>query len=113
MDNPTLIGKCLGCDRMRRLEDLTVQDTTVKLGGACVECMAPPRGRKWVLMSHKCRTDPKFALAVYNEIKKSKGQKLFILMYGLPEGAKPPGDSDEPATDEPPPARRPALSLVR
>ena len=81
MNKVTEIGRCKGCDRRGRLES-----------GVCQECLtSPKRGRKWAEMSHRCRTEPAFALACYNAIKLSSGKKLFEIMYGLPPGAVPTG----------------------
>jgi len=75
------IGSCKGCDRRSRLD-----------GGVCHECLnSPRRGRKWAEMSHRCRTDPAFALACYNAVKTVSGKKIFEIMYGLPPSAIPPG----------------------
>ena len=64
------IGRCIGCDRPAHLDD-----------GVCEACLAG-RGRRWAEMSHRCRTDPKFALAVYAQIKTDRGRELFLRAYG-------------------------------
>jgi hypothetical protein len=33
-------------------------------------------------MSHRCRTDPEFALAVYSQLKTDRGRALFLSVYG-------------------------------
>lgn len=33
-------------------------------------------------MSNRCRTDPEFALAVYERITSDRGRELFLRMYG-------------------------------
>lgn len=77
MGSVTEIGSCIGCNRRFRLSD-----------GVCQECVSH-RGRKWAEDSHRVRTDPVFALKVYRAIKNDSGRKIFEVMYGLPEGAKP------------------------
>ncbi len=69
------MGRCMGCDAMARLDD-----------GVCRECLAPPRGRVWARMSHRVRTDPAYALAVYRGIKTDFGRRLFVRVYGMPFG---------------------------
>jgi hypothetical protein len=64
------IGRCIGCDRSGRLED-----------GVCHACLTR-RGRKWAEMSNRCRTDPEFALSVYESLKTDRGRELFLAMYG-------------------------------
>ena len=64
------IGRCIGCDRSARL-----------YAGVCEACLSR-RGRKWAEMSHRCRTEPEFALAVYTQIKTDRGRELFLWMYG-------------------------------
>lgn len=64
------IGRCIGCWEPARLDD-----------GACDDCLAR-RGRKWVVMSARCRTDPDFALEVFKRIKDNRGRRLFLSMYG-------------------------------
>ncbi len=64
------IGRCIGCDRPGRLWD-----------GVCDACLTQ-RGRKWAVMSYKCRTDPEFALAVYSQITTDRGRELFLRVYG-------------------------------
>jgi len=64
------IGKCIGCDRADRLHD-----------GVCEACLTR-RGRKWAEMSNRCRTDPEFALTVYEKIATDRGRQLFLTMYG-------------------------------
>jgi hypothetical protein len=34
-------------------------------------------------MSHRCRTEPEFALAVYAKIKTDRGREMFLTMYGV------------------------------
>jgi len=68
-DIPT-IGRCIGCDRPSRLKN-----------GVCEPCLTR-RGRKWAVMSYRCRTEPEFALAVYVSIKTERGRELFLWMYG-------------------------------
>jgi len=104
MDKPTEIGKCIGCDRTRGADGSPLRlDDRV-----CEHCLnSPRRGRKWAMMSHRCRTEPAFALQVYNSIEKSSGKKTFIMMYGLPEGATPPED-DEDA----PPVQKSVVGVV-
>ena len=64
------IGRCIGCDRSSRLDD-----------GVCTACLTR-RGRKWAEMSNRCRTDPEFALAVYEQLTTDRGRELFLAMYG-------------------------------
>ena len=110
----TEIGRCKGCYKgPQRLDD-----------GACDNCLTDPkRGRKWVEMSHRLRTDPAFALESFNKIgirkpeREIAGKLLFIRMYGLPAGAVCPPElqklvdalSEEDDDEEP----RPVLRLVR
>jgi hypothetical protein len=35
-------------------------------------------------MSHRCRTEPEFALAVYAQIKTDRGREMFLTVYGAP-----------------------------
>ena len=70
MSNVVQIGRCIGCDRRARLDD-----------GVCEACLTR-RGRRWAEMSHRCRTDPEFALAVYSQIKTDSGRALFLSVYG-------------------------------
>jgi len=72
--NVVWVGRCIGCFRMSRLDD-----------GVCAECLCK-RGRKWAEMSHRCRTEPAFARAVYEQIEDARGRRLFRLMYGAPDG---------------------------
>lgn len=103
--NVTQIGRCKGCDRFNKLDD-----------GVCELCLnSSKRGRGWAEMSHKCRTDPEFAMMVYDNIQYDEGKRLFIYMYGLPEGAKSPDPIAKPTTDvesETKPVR-PSLKLVK
>jgi hypothetical protein len=64
------IGRCIGCDRMARL-----------YRRACKPCLTI-RGRRWIAMSHQCRTDPEFALEVYSELKTDRAREVFLRMYG-------------------------------
>ncbi len=64
------IGRCIGCFRPARLDD-----------GVCRPCLTQ-RGRWWAEMSHRCRTDPEFARAVYERIGYERGRRIFVLMYG-------------------------------
>jgi hypothetical protein len=66
------IGYCEGCDRMAELD-----------AGACHECLSR-RGRRWVEMSWRCRTDPEFARAVYARIATVRGRMIFAFFYGDP-----------------------------
>jgi hypothetical protein len=34
-------------------------------------------------MSHRCRTEPEFALAVYAQIKTDRGREMFLRVYGV------------------------------
>jgi hypothetical protein len=70
MNNVVQIGRCMGCDRRARLDD-----------GVCEACLTR-YGRRWAEMSHRCRTDPEFALAVYLHIKSERGRRLFLWAYG-------------------------------
>lgn len=70
------IGMCMGCAAVRRLDE-----------GVCPECLVPPRGRAWARMSHRVRTDPEFALAVYRRITTDAGRRTFVRAYGLPAEA--------------------------
>ena len=68
------IGRCLGCDRMQRLD-----------AGVCRACLESPlRGRAWAEMSHRCRTDAAFAQQVYDRIASARGRALFAFMHGDP-----------------------------
>jgi hypothetical protein len=72
------IGRCKGCYEVNRLDD-----------GVCSVCLNHTlRGRSWADMSHKCRTDPAYALAVYCHIKTETTRENFVKMYGLPPGAE-------------------------
>jgi len=79
------IGRCKGCDRARQVDD-----------GVCADCLAPPRGRTWAERAHKCRTDPGFAKQVYESITTSSGKKIFMAMFGVPDGAAPPENVPAP-----------------
>ena len=71
------IGPCKGCNKLRQLD-----------GGVCHDCLtAPKRGRKWAERSHKCRTEPNFALAVYLKSPTIEGRQRFVNFYGFPPGA--------------------------
>jgi len=70
-ENIPTIGRCIGCDRPSRLHD-----------DVCEACLTR-RGRKWARMSHRCRTDPEFAFAVYASIKTERGRALFLSVYGV------------------------------
>lgn len=70
MSNVVHIGRCIGCDRPGRLDN-----------DVCDACLTR-RGRKWAEMSNRCRTDPEFALAVYERIGSDRGRELFLRMYG-------------------------------
>lgn len=76
------IGRCRGCDEMRRLD-----------AGVCRECLEL-RGRRWAELSHRCRTDRAFAAAAYRRIRSEDGRALFRKMYGDPTPS--PRDDDEP-----------------
>lgn len=79
MSAVTCIGRCKGCDRMRRLDD-----------GVCEECLSPSRGRLWAERAHRCRTDPAYAKTTYDSIKTNSGRKMFVAMFGLPPEAVAP-----------------------
>lgn len=64
------IGRCLGCDRVERLDD-----------GVCEACLTR-RGRKWAEMSNRCRTDPEFAASIYERIETDRGREMFLAAYG-------------------------------
>lgn len=66
----TEIGRCIGCDHPSRLHD-----------GACDRCLTL-RGRRWIIMSARCRIDPAFALEVFSRITDDRGRGLFLRMYG-------------------------------
>lgn len=86
MSEVTCIGKCIGCDRMRK-----VKVGASPRGGICTECLeSPARGASWAERAHRCRTEPAYARMVYESIDKPRAKKLFIGMFGLPEGAAPP-----------------------
>ena len=75
------IGKCTGCERLRKLDD-----------GVCDECLTNPhRGRKWAAMAFRVRQDPKFAATVYGMIRTDAGKKVFVQEFGVPDGASAPG----------------------
>lgn len=66
-----VVGRCRGCDRMMTLDD-----------GVCRGCLDDPRrGRAWAELSHRCRTDHRFAWLVLTRIRTAGGRRLFILMY--------------------------------
>jgi predicted amidophosphoribosyltransferase len=66
------IGRCKGCDKAAELED-----------GICRACLHDPkRGRKWSMISHRCRTDPAFAWKVLSMVKTAGGRRLFLSTYG-------------------------------
>ena len=68
------IGSCKGCDRRAELHN-----------GVCIECLTDPRrGRKWAEMMHKCRTDPAYAVRIYERIQTDYGKKFFAMMFGDP-----------------------------
>ncbi len=86
MSEVTCIGRCIGCDRMRKL-----QTGLSEKGGVCADCLnSRSRGVKWAERAHMCRTDPVYAKTCYDSIEQSRGKKLFILMFGLPAGCQPP-----------------------
>lgn len=76
------IGRCHGCDRMRRLD-----------AGVCTACLER-RGRRWAELSHRCRKDRSFAFAVYRRIRDEHGRALFRRMYGDPT-PRPRDDEDD------------------
>lgn len=79
MSEVTCIGRCKGCDRMRRLDD-----------GVCNECLqSDSRGRVWAERAHRCRTDPEYAKTVYESIQKESGKRIFAKMFGYPPGVTP------------------------
>lgn len=50
--------------------------------GVCRGCLDDPRrGRRWSEISHRCRSEPAFALAVYRRIATPGGRRLFALAY--------------------------------
>mgnify|MGYP001388254078 CR=1 FL=1 len=75
-EGTTAIGRCIGCDRVRVLDN-----------GVCEICSRPPRGRWWAEMSSRVRRDPSFAPAVFRRISTRRGRALFVRTYGLPSGA--------------------------
>lgn len=86
MSEVTCIGKCIGCDRMRKIRT----DVSEK-GGICADCLdSPSRGTKWAERAYRCRTDSEYARATYDRIDSARGKKLYIMMFGLPDGAAPP-----------------------
>jgi len=71
------IGTCIGCEARGRIDD-----------GVCNVCLSHPhRGRKWALVAQRVRKDAQFALAIYTMIKTPEGRKMFVNMFGLPDGA--------------------------
>ncbi len=64
------IGRCIGCDRLDRLDE-----------GVCDACLTR-RGRKWAEMSNRCRTDPEYAASVYERIQTDRGREMFLAAYG-------------------------------
>lgn len=72
------IGCCVGCGKRSRLSN-----------GACPGCAA--RGEVWVERARKCRTNPVYALEVYEGIKSQAGRDFFSKMFGVPDGATPLG----------------------
>ena len=69
------IGRCIGCDRMAGLDERV-----------CHDCLASPRrGRKWAEVSHRCRREPAFAAAVYQQLTTPAARDLFRRMYGVPK----------------------------
>ena len=109
----TAIGRCKGCNKFCKLDD-----------EVCIECLShPKRGRKWAEMSHQIRTNPAFALQMYNEIgirrpeRELAGKMLFIRMYGLPSGAVCPVEIQDfvnlPEEVQEPIDPKPVLRLVR
>jgi hypothetical protein len=47
-------------------------------------------------MAHRCRTEPKYALKVYNLCKTAEGRDKFAAMFGVPPGATPLSAPDQP-----------------
>ena len=71
MSEVTCIGRCKGCDRMRRLDD-----------GVCQDCLSGPNlGRVWAERMYKCRQDPEYARTVYASIPTERGRKLFQVLF--------------------------------
>jgi hypothetical protein len=64
------IGRCIGCDHPSRLHH-----------GVCGACLTR-RGRRWAEISHRCRTDPEFALAIFGQLTTDRGRGLFLAVYG-------------------------------
>lgn len=86
MSEVACIGKCIGCDRMRRVKVGVCQS-----GAICEDCeKSGARGPKWAERAHRCRTDPGYAQGVYDSIETVIGKKLFVAMFGLPAKACPP-----------------------
>jgi hypothetical protein len=83
------IGPCIGCARPARLDDSVCR--------ACLE----RRGRRWAEMSHRCRTDPAFARAVYGGLTTARAKALFRFLYGerVLEGKSRGIAQGEPAKD--------------
>jgi len=92
MSKISCIGRCEGCDRPRQLDD-----------GVCGECLnAPNRGRVWAKRAHRCRTDPDFAKEVYESITTASGKKMFMAMFGVPDGSSSPENIPVPTGTYPP-----------
>lgn len=82
--NVVSIGRCLGCNRSR------VVDQAVPI---CMTCLlGPRRGRKWAFMMHECRTKPRFARRVFDAIKSEHGRRVFMEAFGLPPRFEEEGD---------------------
>lgn len=91
MEEVTCIGRCLGCDRMRRVRVGLSHEFPD--GGICEDCVVPPRGIAWAERAHKCRTRPEYAQKVYDSIQTQGGKKIFRAMFpnfipAAPEGAR-------------------------
>lgn len=76
MADVTHIRRCLGCDRFGVVE---------RASGVCVRCLfGRNRGLKWALWMDRCRRDPRWARAVYDQITTERGRRVFMAVFGIP-----------------------------
>ena len=72
------IGRCLGCDEVRRLDDRV-----------CQPCLARSGGRRFAEQCHRVRTDPAFAAALYQRLPTARARERFVALFGLPTIERP------------------------
>jgi len=74
------IGKCIGCNTMNKIDD-----------GVCNACLNNPyRGRGWAVTANKIRNHPESAMKVWKLLPDDNAKRVFIGLFGLPDGARHP-----------------------